>query len=158
MPQDACCLLQTSINMPFLPPSLSLFEMGFKWQTSFSEYGVICIVGLNRSMHVHSRPVCSCWVLLEALNFCGYEDVLWKLTVKLILCVCMFPVTKAGGWSGGWPIVISFSLRSPSSDSVLLSLFPKNTFISTACLNWEPVSAAHFLLFCLEAVVNVCFL
>lgn len=78
-----------------------------------------------------------------------FENWLWKL----ILCV--FPVTKAGGWSEEGPIVISFSLRSPSSDSVLLSVFPKNPFISTFCLNWESVSAAQFLLVCLKAVVCV---
>lgn len=135
----------------------SLFEMGFKWRTSFHECRVICIVGLNCSVHVHSRPVCSCWVLLEALNLAAvmkmsFENWLWKL----ILCV--FPVTKAGGWSEERPVVISFSLRSPSSDSVLLSVFPKNPFISTLCLNWESVSAAQFLLVCLKGVVCVCFL
>lgn len=86
---------------------------------------------------------------LAAVMKMFFENWLWKL----ILCV--FPVTKAGGWSEEGPIVISFSLRSPSSDSVLLSVFPNNPFISTFCLNWESVSAAQFLLVCLKAVVCV---
>lgn len=72
-----------------------------------------------------------------------FENWLWKL----ILCV--FPVTKAGGWSCNL-----IFLRSPSSDSVLLSLFPKNPCISAPRLNWGFVSAAQFLLACLEAVVS----
>lgn len=158
MPQDACYLPQRTINMSS-PHSLSLFDMGFKWQTSFSEYGIICIVGLNCSMPCTQQT--STLLLSLAWGFklsmvmkMFFENWLWKL----ILHVCMFPVTKARGWNGGWPIVISSSLRSPSSDSVLLSLFPKDPFISTPCLKWELVSAAQFLLFCLEAAVNVCFL
>lgn len=126
----------------------SLFEMGFKWQSSFPECGVICTGGINCSVHVHSRPVCSCWVLLEAFNLLQ----LWRCSLK-IDCGNEFYVYSLSEKPGAG-VAISFSLRSSSSDSVLLSLFPKNPSISAPCLNWESVSDTCFLLVCLEAVVS----
>lgn len=139
------------------PPALPFFDKGFQWQTSCSGNGAICIAGLNCSVHLHSRPVWSCQVLLEALK---HSTVIRNWLWKLILHKCMLPVTNSRGWSRGWPIVISLSHQSPSSHLVLLSHFPKNPFISALpqlracfCCSVPPVLSGG----CCQ-VVSVCFL
>lgn len=150
MPQDVCCLLWSSINI-----SLPLFPFWngvqmtnwfhWMWGHMYSRNKLFSACTQQTSMFLLSLA----WGFkLAAVMKMFFENWLWKW----ILCV--FPVTKAGGWSEEGPVVISFSLSSPSSGSVLLSLFPKNLFISAPCLNWESVSAAQFFLVCREAVVR----
>lgn len=157
MPSD-CSEDQLACLPPMPSPHicLSLSDMGFRWGPGCSECGVECVAGLNRSACVHSRVVLSCWVLLGAFILLW----LWRCSVKidcgnqLYAWVCSLLPSQGLGEES----VISFPHRSPISNSVLLSLFPKSPFISPPCLGWKPVSAAQFWLLCLEAVVKVCFL
>lgn len=127
MPQDVCCLLWSSINI-----SLPLFPFWngvqmtnwfhWMWGHMYSRNKLFSACTQQTSMFLLSLV----WGFkLAAVMKMFFENWLWKW----ILCV--FPVTKAGGWSEEGPVVISFSLSSPSSGSVLLSLFPKNLYFST---------------------------